>query len=122
MTEAELIEAAMALSESAGSAVTLYLTTISAYLLVAYFVGAKLDRLQTIIISVLFVVFALSFVAAIQTNLGNLVSIGNELEEIRPDWIRFASKLFNSSLLVVDTFGVLVSLLFMWNIRHPKTE
>ena len=122
MTEAELIEAAMALSESAGNAVTLYLTTISAYLLVAYFVGASLDRLQTIIISVLFVVFALSFVAAIQTALGNMVSIGNELEEIRPDWIRYASKPFNSVLMVVDTCGVLVSLLFMWNIRHPKPE
>ena len=122
MTEAELIEAAMALSESAANAVTLYLTTISAYLLVAYFVGASLNRLQTIIISVLFVVFALSFVAAIQTNLGNMVSIGNELEEIRPDWIRYASAPFNLALFVVDTCGVLVSLLFMWNIRHPKPE
>ena len=114
MTEAELIEAAMGLGESAANAVTLYLTIVSAYLLVAYFVGASLDRLQTII--------ALSFVAAIQTNLGNMVSIGNELEEIRPDWIRFASTPLNSVLLVVDTCGVLVSLLFMWNIRHPKTE
>ena len=122
MTEAELIDAAMALSEQAGNAVALYLTTISAYLLVAYFVGASLDRLQTTIISVLFVVFALSFVAAIQTALGNMVSIGNELEEFRPDWIRYASKPFNLVLLVVDTCGVLVSLLFMWNIRHPKTK
>ena len=112
----------MALSEQAGNAVALYLTTISAYLLVAYFVGASLDRLQTIIISVLFVVFALSFVAAIQTSLGNLVSIGNELEEIRPDWIRYASAQVNLMLLVVDTCGVLVSLLFMWNIRHSKPE
>jgi len=122
MTEAELIESSMALSEMASNAVTLYLTTVSAYLLVAYFVGASLDRLQTFIISVLFIVFSLSFVAAIQTNLGNMVSIGNELEEIRPDWIRYASAPFNLVLLVVDTCGVLVSLLFMWNIRHPKPE
>ena len=122
MTEAELIESSMALSEMASNAVTLYLTTVSAYLLVAYFVGASLDRLQTFIISVLFIVFSLSFVAAIQTNLGNMVSIGNELEEIRPGWIRFASTPFNSVLLVVDSCGVLVSLLFMWNIRHPKPE
>ena len=122
MTEAELIESSMALAEMVSNTVTLYLTTVSAYLLVAYFVGASLDRLQTFIISVLFIVFSLSFVAAIQTNLGNMVSIGNELEEIRPDWIRYASTQFNLVLLVVDTCGVLVSLLFMWNIRHPKTE
>lgn len=122
MTEADLIELLSTLSEGAGDSVTLYLTTVSAYLLVAYFVGADLDRLQTTIISVLFVFFAVSFVFAIQASLVNMVSIGNELRVFRPDWVVFASTPFNLACLVVDTGGVLVSLYFMWHIRHPKTE
>ena len=121
MTEAELIEAVMASSESAGYSISLYLTTVTAYLLVAYFVGASLDRLQTIIISILFVVFALSFVAAVQVSLINTLSIGNELQEFRPDWLVIASRPFNLLCLVVDTGCLLVSLFFMWRIRHPKT-
>ena len=122
MTEAELIEAAMIIAEQAASSVSLYLTTVSAYLLVAYFVGAKLKGLQTIAISTLFVIFALSFVAGIQTNLGNMVSIEQELQSLRPDWISFSSNRFNMVLLVVDTLGIIVSLYFMWDVRRPKTE
>jgi hypothetical protein len=122
MTEAELIESISTLTEGAGDSVTLYLTTVSAYLLVAYFVGADLDRLQTTIISVLFLFFAVAFVFAIQASLVNMVSIGNELKVIRPDWIVFASTPFNLACLVVDTGGVLASLYFMWHIRHPKIQ
>ena len=122
MTEAELIESISTLTEGAGDSVTLYLTTVSAYLLVAYFVVAKLDRLQTTIISVLFLFFSVAFVFAIQASLVNMVSIGNELKVIRPDWIVFASTPFNLACLVVDTGGVLVSLYFMWHIRHPKIQ
>ena len=122
MTEAELIESISALQGGVVNQIALYLTTVSAYLLVAYFVGAKLDRLQTTIISVLFICFGFPYVYAIQADLANIVSIGNELQVFRPDWTVWASTPFNLLCLVVDTGGVLVSLFFMWRIRHPKTE
>ena len=121
MTEAELIEALMAAQDLAGSSISLYLTTVTAYLLVAYFVGASLDRVQTIIISILFIVFAVSFLAAVQTSLDNALSLGNELQEFRPDWFLLASTPFNLLCLIIDTGGVIASLYFMWHIRHPKT-
>ena len=44
MTEAELLEAATSYFELATGMISLYLTITSAYLIVAYLVGARLTR------------------------------------------------------------------------------
>lgn len=122
MTEAELIEAAMNAGDSTLGNVTAYLSVVSAYLVVAYVVGADLTRLQVFVINVLFVVFGFSFVFAIQTGLANHYLFATEILEYRPDYVVYTSPEVNKLLFAIDSGGVLAALYFMWNIRHPKKE
>lgn len=122
MTEAELVEAAMNAGESVLGNVMAYLSVVSAYLIVAYVAGAGLSRFQVFVINVLFIVFGFSFVFAIQTGLANHYLFASEILEYRPDYVVFSSPSVNRLLLAIDSGGVLAALVFMWNVRHPKTE
>jgi hypothetical protein len=120
--ELELINVSISLAESVQNSISLYLTIITAYLLAAHFVGSKLSIFQVFVISVLFVVFGLSFVAAIQVDLWNLLEIGYQIQGLRPSWLTFPSPMLNWGFLVIDSVGVVVSLAFMWSVRHRKAE
>ncbi len=122
MTEAELIEAAMNAGDATLGNVTAYLSVVSAYLIVAYIVGAELSRFQVIVINVLFVVFAFSFVLAIQTGLANHYLFATDILEYRPEYAVFSSPQVNKLLFAIDSGGVMAALYFMWNIRHPKKK
>ena len=54
MTEYEILDLMASVEAQMASQFTLYLTVISAYLVVAYFVGNKLTLPQTLIASILF--------------------------------------------------------------------
>ena len=60
MTEAELISGAQDAWSNYLTALSIYITTISAYLVVAYTAGKGMTRSQVLIVSVIFVIFALS--------------------------------------------------------------
>ena len=59
MSEFEFAEAFSALISAGLSAMGLYFTAVTGYLITAYLIGARLTRSQLLIISALFVVFAL---------------------------------------------------------------
>lgn len=122
MTEAELIGAASDLAAGVQESVSLYLTVVSAYLIVAYVAGKDLSLFQVMIINVLFVVFGISFVFAIQEGLANHYLFASEIAEIRPDYKVVFTPSIIRILFAIDTGGVLAALLFMWNVRHPKIE
>lgn len=61
-TEAELIEAGTSLAEAGMFGISIYITVVSGYLVVAYIAGKDLERFQLFTISLLFVTF--SFFAA----------------------------------------------------------
>lgn len=62
MTQAELWELSFLCIANALTAFSIYLTVAFAYLATSYFVGARLSRLQTFVISCLFVFASLSAV------------------------------------------------------------
>ncbi len=120
MSEAELIESAVLLGEAALHSASLYLTCVSAYLVAAYAVGAKLTLFQVSVVNVLFIVFAVSFLMAVQTNVWNMYHLSADLSELRPLWVRYTSPAVIWGLLVIDSAGVAASLAFMWSVRHPR--
>lgn len=94
----------------------LYLTTVSGYLLTAYFIGKDLTRAQCLIITVLFVVFAGLNLVATWNYFENAVYFGHTYGEARTSvWAA-------SAVIPVLILGILASLKFMWDVRHPKTE
>jgi hypothetical protein len=122
MTEAELVESISYQFESALTVLSLYVTVTSAYLVVVYLAGSKLTRSQIAIISTLYV-----FIAVVSTYCFWAWSIwgihyGDVLRSLETGAPVFASRYIPGLFTFAMSSGILASLKFMWDIRHPKTE
>lgn len=122
MTEVEAIEVLYTIGANVSDSASTYLTTVTGYLIAAYFIGRELSRFQTIVISALFLLFTFSFIGAIYAGLNNILAITTQYPVQIHGWLNYASKPLNMLLVVVDSLGVIVALIFMWNIRHPKRD
>jgi hypothetical protein len=102
---------------------TQFTTLIFGYLLVAYFIGSHLTKVQVVILNVLYIASVGSTVFQMVT--GGLTAMGflerfyevsdntRELSAMNADYLLFGVTL-NIAL-------ILASLYFMWSVRHPKT-
>jgi len=94
-----------------------FYTQISAYLIVVYLVGAKLTRLQISLVNFLFIVatvFGIFGVVSFTSQIARLVELsGVTVGYDVTDNSEFVLILFRSLLLVG-------SLVFMWEVRHPR--
>jgi hypothetical protein len=98
------------------------MTALSAYLVTAYILGAKLTRSQTTIINTCFVVFSALGIFAVRGSGMRCLEFVAEVQAINPErgfaltsevlWVIFSAMLL----------GIFVCLKFMWDIRHPKTD
>ena len=103
---------------------TQFTTLIFGYLLVAYFIGSHLTKVQVVILNTLYIASIGSTVFQMVT--GGLTAMGflerfyevsentRELSAMNPDYLFFGVAL-NIALIIA-------SLYFMWSVRHPKTE
>ena len=122
MTEYELVDAIASFNSNMYSWVTFYMTALSAYLITAYILGAKLTISQTIIINTCFVVFSALGIFAVMGSGMRCLEFVAEVQAINPErgfaltlgmlWVLFS----------VLLLGIFVCLKFMWDIRHPKTD
>ena len=104
--------------------VTIYLTLIFGFCMVAFATGRKLTKFQAILVSLMFVASAelqalmmTSWVARAFEVATNLRSINPDLSPARP-YLR-AMQVAGAVLWQV---GIIASLSFMWSVRHPKSE
>ena len=108
-------------SDNTQTAFSIYLTLTFAYLTAAYFAGAKLSRFQAFAISGL---YSAGAAIALMSCVNQLMYFSAVLEEY-PDiaarsavsgdfWIYYIAPLL--------AVGIVVSLYFMWDIRHPKDD
>ena len=119
--------------------ITIYLTMIFAYLAAAHFTGRDLNRFQAGILSSVFTIASLFtmyqvmglfvgmsfwgeqlaqgyFLMAESLNKPELSEVGQEIQaESAIGWEE-------AVIAVIGMLGILVSLLFMWSVRHPKTK
>jgi hypothetical protein len=125
MTEAEVMELTMMCVENAMTSFSLFVTVTFAYLMASFVIGSKLSSFQSLAVSGLYVVTA--GIAISCTIL--YVRTWGELRSGIPGGIEVMDNiaLWNESLwlyypTVTCVVGIGVSLYFMWNVRHPKTE
>jgi hypothetical protein len=98
------------------NAMNIYLTATSGYLLVAYLAGKNLTRMQTLIITVLYAVFASFNTIAILSHFNNAFYFGHTYGAgLVPRWPIYG-------IGILFPLGILASLKFMWDVRHPKDE
>jgi len=120
MSEAEVIEMINLHAGNSMSAYSIFVTLTFAYLTASYFAGEKLSLLQVFIISVLYVTSSAAFTAITVLHVQSFEALVAQY----PNFIyarlwRFPWALVGSLLAIG---GVIASLYFMWNVRHPHTK
>ena len=103
----------------------LFISVLSAYLVVAYTAGASLTRYQVTFISIVFLLitslgaFGQLRNVQILTDWGYQAVALSGLEPVISETQAAASKWLFIAIRVALTVGALA---FMWQVRHPKTE
>lgn len=118
MTEHEILDNMLASFGLGLTAVVLYLTVLSSFLIVAYFAGAKLTRAQATIVIGLFVLAAIFATWASVA----FLAAARELQLLQATAPIYSRQLAPHHLILpVELIGILASLKFMWDVRHPKS-
>ena len=127
MTEYEMGELLYNTYDTLWESSQMYFTLVSAYLVVAYLVGAKLTRPQYMVITVLYLFWAAGVIQTqIFTGIGSLrlakyiASNGEVL--VGQYGAGTAMQIGIYGFTAVMVCGVFASLYFMWSIRHPNTQ
>jgi hypothetical protein len=120
MTEPEVMEMVNLYAGNAMSSFSLWVSFTFAYLTVAYLVGTKLSNVQLYIVSSLYIITGGGFALAAVTYTQSFTALNSTYPDFRPTelWL-IPWTLFSSAMLIG---GMLASLYFMWDIRHPKPE
>lgn len=121
MSELELVEAANSSWALVISAIGLYMTVTSAYLIVAFMAGVRLTASQAGIISALYIAMASALLTALYAWVARSVYYSEKLAAIEPKASGSIIYEVPTVTTVMCIAGVLASLKFMWDIRHPKT-
>ena len=123
MTEYELLDLLASVEQQMAVQFSLYLSVVSAYMIVAYLVGSKLSNVQVIIASVLMI-----FTAGGQT-WGMYKSLMRAMEYLAEKSQLYSLTKYEEDFaantyvwIVILSAGVLASLYFMWSVRHAKNE
>lgn len=131
MTEYEIADLAAAqfdrlavLLDVLGTHLSIYLTIISGYLIVAYAVGGKLSRLQVWIVSALYFAAALFealLIAGVSSSIIDMIHyLASVDDKIDDAWvISLGGQYLGLSVLIA---ALLSPLWFMWNIRSNTTR
>ena len=115
MSEFAFVEAFSALMSASLSAMGLYFTAVTGYLIAAYLIGERLTRSQLMIISTLFVIFALIMIFSGFSMAERAIELEVAFEGER-DALDYAGYV----LLISGILGILASLKFMADVRNPK--
>ena len=121
MTEYELQDLLTATSLAAMDVFAYYLTILASYLVATHHVGGRLSTLQAISISVLFVFGSYTTAYTSFSHMARAVELADSLELLHPDRMYGAQPFAQKALFGLQFLGIIVCLIFMWQVRHPKT-
>lgn len=110
----EQLQTLVAMDSEAMTAVAIYLTIVSGYLVVAYMAGRRLSLLQVMIVSVLFVAFALYFSITAHAWFRGAFSYSDNVG------ITYSKTTF--LLLWLQLAGIIASLWFMFDQRKNERK
>ena len=125
MTEFELVELINLTTSNVIANQALFISILSAYLVVAYSVGRRLTVYQVVFINIIFLVFALIGIQAVGGLLDFLFIYSNQLMEVRGGLESrdvLQRDFVSWGMLIVRYVMCLGALVFMWQVRHAKTE
>ena len=122
MTEYEILDVISGYLSAAFTAMALYLSAVTAYIVSAFIAGDRLTKLQVTIVNIVFL-----FVSGVLTfgTTGLLIRTSNYIDRllaISPE----EPVLLGAGIIwfigITLLMGICASLSFMWSVRHPKAE
>ena len=125
MTIIELISLAQGETQNALAMNEYNLATLTGYLLIAYFIGANLTLFQVSFVNFVFLLTRLAGYLSLQGVLKRTEYFQQQVVDADPDIpvgqlaLGGYGGAVQTTLFVAITLGCLV---FMWQVRHPKTE
>jgi len=115
MTDFEKAELTFSLVGYGMTAMALYFTVISSYLIIAYMVGRELSRSQLTIVSSLFLFFTMSLVFGTYSFFEAANSYGGSSSTSIEYWLA-------PIVAVAELAGIAAVLKFMFDIRNDSTD
>lgn len=115
----ETLQSVMALADVQATHVSIYLTIVFAYIVVAYIAGSKLTKFQLAIATFIFVgacLWELMMITSLGQGaaiIGRTIMQSSEVPLFDESVRMWFSRLLWSS-------GMFAALIFMWNVRHSK--
>ena len=124
MTEYELGEMLYNTYDGLWQGSQMYFTLVSAYLVIAYLVGSKLDKAQNFIVTGLYIVWTVGIIQSQYSTSVQMVGITDLLlsseSTFLPSEVGTQTQAGVYSFLVVQALGLFASLYFMWTVRRSK--
>jgi len=118
MSESELFDAYHGSGAIWLGMVSLYMSVLFAYLVTAYFVGAKLSRQQVTIVSGLFATFALFLIVLLHSVSARLAQFAPEIRALNPDRLVLANSNWAAVFSTILALAFVVGLGFMLQVRR----
>ena len=122
MTEGELLELALIAKANTLTALSIFVTIASGYLIVAYIAGAKLTRSQLWFINTVFILTMLLVTSASYLFQSEGQLYNNAARELGSHDIALPEPFLWALYIprIVDAFVIVGCLKFMWDVRHRE--
>ena len=117
-------DAIQAISNNLIAGEALFITAVSAYAIVAYTSGTKLNTYQIAFVNFVFIGFVLTNLSALYIMSEQVYHYGSRILELgeRPEIDEPVGGGIRWLMFVVRALMAIGALAFMWQIRHPKIE
>jgi hypothetical protein len=125
MTEYEMTDIIMSRFGHMTDQASLYFALVSGYLITAYVVGARLTRLQVSVINTLFCLWTVGILGGYINTVSDTMDLEQAIRGVgaTPQAGRISDSTFAAySFAIVQAVGIIVSLIFMWSVRHPRAD
>ena len=129
MSGSEWFEAYTNASSNGLTALAILLTLVSGYMVIAYLVGEKLTQIQVLLVNMVYIASGLS---VLTSNYGSVLDsataraeAAQRLEELRSIATPVGEAIpetYAIIVAIVNSLFLVISLVFMWQVRHPKAE
>ncbi len=121
MTEYEISDLMNGIASNIIQGQAVFLTTLTAYLVVAYSVGAKLTRYQVSFVNFTYILFGVVGIQAQLYNMDQVYEWGAQLYELRGGAPTATDQFSRWVFISIRLIMIVGSLIFMCQVRHPKT-
>jgi hypothetical protein len=124
MSEYELYEIVVGFTGNLEQSMAVLISLLSAYMIIAYSVGANLTKFQVLFISTCFTTVYIGVMQAQFFYLGETIYLAEKLNLLRdsPSAVEGTGDISAIIFISVRVLFLIGALYFMWNVRHPKTE